>query len=68
MAAFDFNITNPKEHKIQCEEALEKKPNMLKLNLQFLLQTILIHYKKFLKKKKSHLKKKKEKYAAFIRI
>lgn len=25
MAAFDFNITNPKEHKIQCEEALEKK-------------------------------------------
>lgn len=35
MAAFDFNITNPKEHKIQCEEALEKnkKNNMLKLNL-----------------------------------
>lgn len=34
MAAFDFNTTNPKEHKIQCEEALEKnkKPNMLKLN------------------------------------
>lgn len=25
MAAFDFNTTNPKEHKIQCEEALEKK-------------------------------------------
>lgn len=24
MAAFDFNTTNPKEHKIQCEEALEK--------------------------------------------
>lgn len=35
MAAFDFNTTNPKEHKIQCEEALEKKQknsNMLKLN------------------------------------
>lgn len=36
MAAFDFNTTNPKEHKIQCEEALEKKHkkknNMLKLN------------------------------------
>lgn len=31
MAAFDFNTTNPKEHKIQCEEALEKN-NMLKLN------------------------------------
>lgn len=24
MAAFDFNTTNPKEHKIQCEETLEK--------------------------------------------
>lgn len=33
MAAFDFNTTNPKEHKIQCEEALEKKTkHMLKLN------------------------------------
>lgn len=55
MAAFDFNTTNPKEHKIQCEEALEKKTkHMLKLNFQFLLQTILIHYKKL---KKSILKK-----------
>lgn len=34
MAAFDFNTTNPKEHKIQCEEALEKnKKNPICLNL-----------------------------------
>lgn len=35
MAAFDFNTTNPKEHKIQCEEALEK--TIICLNLIYIV-------------------------------
>lgn len=65
MAAFDFNTTNPKEHKIQCEEALEKnKKNPICLNLisSFYYKPYLFIIKSL---KKKHIKKK---YAAFIRI
>lgn len=58
MAAFDFNTTNPKEHKIQCEEALEKNkktPICLNLISSFYYKPYLFIIKSF--KKKSILKK-----------
>lgn len=56
MAAFDFNTTNPKEHKIQCEEALEKNKTPICLNLisSFYYKPYLFIIKSF---KKSILKK-----------